>query len=165
MQDSYTKGADYSGHGARIGIVSARFNGRIVRAMQEAALSTLLENQVAETDISCRHVPGAFELPLVCKAMADTGSYDGLIALGCVIRGDTPHFEYVSQGCTLGIQAASLQSGVPIAFGLLTTDTLEQAVVRSSGSTNKGRDAALCVLEMVNALRAIRSSDEHSRNS
>ena len=165
MQDSNTEGANYSGQDTRIGIVSARFNGRIVEAMREAALSTLLENQVAKADIFCLHVPGAFELPLVCKTMAETGSYDGIIALGCVIRGDTPHFEYVSQGCTSGIQEASLQSGVPIAFGLLTTDTLSQALERSSGSTNKGRDAALCVLEMINVLRAIQLPDEHSSNA
>ncbi len=155
MQGSYTPGAEYSGQGLRIGIVSARFNGEIVEAMRASAQATLLEHRVAEADITCIHVPGAYELPLACKTMAGTGKYDGIIALGCVIRGDTPHFEYVCQGCTFGIQEASLQSGLPIAFGLLTTDTLEQAVERSTGDGNKGRDAALCVLEMAHVLKSI----------
>ena len=121
--------------------------------MRAAAIATLIEHEVTEADIVCRHVPGAFELPLVCKQMAETGKYDGLIALGCVIRGDTPHFEYVCQGCTSGIQQACLQTGVPIAFGLLTTYTLEQALQRSTENNGKGRDAALCVLEMINVLK------------
>ncbi len=157
MQGSYTSGADYSGRGLCIGIVSARFNGEIVEAMRAGAKATLLEYHVAESDVTCIHVPGAFELPLACKTMAETGKYDGIIALGCVIRGDTPHFDYVCQGCTSGLQDASLQSGVPIAFGLLTTDTLEQAVQRSTGESNKGRNAALCVLEMVNALKSVQA--------
>lgn len=155
VKESYNEGADYSGRGTHIGIVSARFNGRIVEAMRAAAMATLIEHEVTEADIVCRHVPGAFELPLVCKQMAETGKYDGLIALGCVIRGDTPHFEYVCQGCTSGIQQACLQTGVPIAFGLLTTYTLEQALQRSTENNSKGRDAALCVLEMINVLKTI----------
>ena len=157
MQGSYTSGADYSGQGVRIGIVCARFNGKVVEAMRTVAEAALLEHGVAKTDIRCILVPGAFELPLACKALAETGHYEGIIALGCVIRGDTPHFEYVCQGCTAGIQQASQSSGIPIAFGLLTTDTLEQAVERSSGDSNKGRDAALCVLEMVNVLKSIQT--------
>ncbi len=159
MRESYTKGTNYSGRGTRIGIVSARFNGRIVEAMRASAQTTLLGHDVAEADVICRHVPGAFELPLACKAMAVTGDFDGLIALGCVIRGDTPHFEYVCQGCTTGIQEVSLQSGIPVAFGLLTTDTLNQALQRSTGDNNKGHDAALCVLEMINVLRTIRTGE------
>ena len=157
MKGSYTPGTEYPGQGLRIGVVSARFNGEIVEAMRTSAQATLLEHRVAEADVTCIHVPGAFELPLACKTMAETGKYDGIIALGCVIRGGTPHFEYVCQGCTSGIQEASLQSGIPIAFGLLTTDTLEQAVERSTGDSNKGRDAALCVLEMVHVLKSIPS--------
>ena len=157
MQGSYTTGADHSGQGVRIGVVSARFNGRIVESMRASAQAALLEFRVAETDIVCIPVPGAFELPLACKAMAETGDYDGIVALGCVIRGETPHFEYVCQGCTSGIQEASLRTGIPMAFGLLTTDTLEQAVQRSTGDSNKGRDAALCVLEMINVLKSIQT--------
>lgn len=157
MQGSHTSGADHSGQGLRIGVISARFNGEIVEAMRAGAKATLLEHHVGESDVTCIHVPGAFELPLACKTMAATGRYDGIIALGCVIRGDTPHFDYVCQGCTSGLQEASLQSGVPIAFGLLTTDTLEQAVQRSTGDSNKGCDAALCVLEMVNVLKSVQA--------
>ena len=159
MRESYTKEADYSGQDARIGIVSARFNGRIVEAMRTAAQAALLEHHVTEADITCMHVPGAFELPLACKAMAGTSNYDGIIALGCVIRGDTPHFEYVCQGCTSGIQEVCLQSSIPIAFGLLTTDTLKQALQRSAENNNKGRDAALCVLEMINVLRPFQTDE------
>ena len=158
MKQSYTSGADCSGKHARIGIVSARFNGNIVEAMKAAAYDTLFENDVSESDISCLHVPGAFELPITCKTMAASNKYDGIIALGCVIRGDTPHFDYVCQGCALGIQQAALETNVPIAFGILTTNTLEQALSRSSTTNlneNKGRDAALCILEMINILKSI----------
>lgn len=158
MEQSYTSGADYSGKHASIGIVSARFNGNIVEAMRGAAHNTLLENNVNESDITSIHVPGAFELPVACKNMAASNKYNGIIALACVIRGDTPHFEYVCQGCTSGLQQASLETNIPIAFGVLTTDSIEQALLRSSSDSlnkNKGRDAALCVLEMINVLRSI----------
>lgn len=156
MEQSYTPDADYSGKYARIGIVSARFNGDIVEAMRMAAHDTLIENGVSEEDITSVHVPGALELPLACKTMAATKRQNGIIALGCVIRGDTPHFEYVCQGCTLGIQRASLETNIPIVFGVLTTDTVAQAQARSStDNENKGRYAALCVLEMINVLKTI----------
>lgn len=158
MKHSTTSGADYSSHNARIAIVSARFNGEIVQAMQEAAYKTLLENDVTEENIIVAHVPGAFELPLACKQYASKG-YDAVIALGCVIRGDTPHFDYVCSGAANGIQQVSLDSNIPVAFGVLTTDTSEQAMQRSSKTNiedNKGRDAALCVLEMMNVLRSIK---------
>jgi len=158
MEQSYTSGADYSGKYARIGIVSARFNGDIVEAMRMAAHDTLIENGVSEEDITSVHVPGALELPLACKTMtmATAKRQDGIIALGCVIRGDTPHFEYVCQGCTSGIQQVSLETNIPIVFGVLTTDTVAQARARSSANNeNKGRYAALCVLEMINVLKTI----------
>lgn len=158
MKESYIRGEKYSGENARIGIVSARFNGNIVEAMRTVAYDTLVENDVRKENIASVYVPGAFELPIACKCMASTGKYDGIIALGCVIRGDTPHFEYVCQGCTAGIQQASLESGVPIAFGVLTTDTSAQAQARATtgdGGENKGRDAALCILEMIHVLRGI----------
>ncbi len=160
MEQSFTSGADYSGKQARIAIVSARFNGEIVESMYQAAYSTLLDNGVEESSITHIPVPGAFELPITCKQLALTEKYNGIIALACIIRGGTPHFEYVSQGCTMGIQQASLETNIPIAFGVLTTDTVEQALSRSSMDKvedNKGRDAALCVLEMINALRKISS--------
>ena len=156
MKESYTQGTRHSGKGARIGIVSARFNGDIVEALKTVAYDTLIECGVGEGDITSVYVPGAFELPIACKTMAVAGGHDGIIALGCVIRGGTPHFEYVCQGCTAGIQQVSLETGVPIAFGVLTTDTVAQAQVRAAtddGGENKGRDAALCVLEMIHILR------------
>ena len=158
MEQSYTPGADYSGNQARVAIVSARFNGNVVESMRKAAYDTLIANKVNENAISHVYVPGAFELPMACKQLALSDKFDGIIALGCIIRGDTPHFEYVSQGCAMGIQQASLDTNTPIAFGVLTTDTLEQAMERSSSSNtgdNKGHDAALCVLEMINLLKSI----------
>ena len=158
MKESYTRGEKYSGENVRIGIVSARFNGDIVEALRTVAYDTLVENDVRKENIASVYVPGAFELPIACKRMASTGKYDGIIALGCVIRGGTPHFEYVCQGCTAGIQQAALESGVPIAFGVLTTDTSAQAQARAAtgdGGENKGRDAALCILEMIHVLRGI----------
>ena len=160
MKKSHTSGADYTGHDARIGIVSARFNGEIVESMRVAAVETLLDNGVENSNITSLHVPGAFELPITCKKLAVTNHYDGIIALGCVIRGDTPHFDYVCQGCTSGLQQVTLNTDVPVAFGLLTTDSLEQAQLRSSSDNldqNKGRDAALCILEMINVLKSIGS--------
>ena len=158
MEQSYTPGADYTGNQARVAIVSARFNGNIVESLRKAAYSTLIDNKVDKDAITHAYVPGAFELPIACKQLALSNNFDGIIALGCIIRGDTPHFEYVSQGCAMGIQQASLDTNIPIAFGVLTTDTLEQAMKRSSsGNTddNKGHDAALCVLEMINLFKTI----------
>jgi len=154
MKHSETTGANYSGNNKKIAIVASRFNGEIVEAMRIAAHQTLLKNGVNETDIFHTHVPGAFELPLACKTLA-LKNFDAVIALGCVIRGDTPHFEYVCSGAALGIQQVSLETNKPIAFGVLTTDTSEQALQRSSTSNiehNKGHDAALCALEMINVL-------------
>ena len=157
MKQSETTGADCSGKNKKIAIVAARFNGEIVEAMRVAAYQTLLDNDVNEDDIFQMHVPGAFELPLACKSLAKK-DYDAVIALGCVIRGDTPHFDYVCSGVSAGIQQANLETNTPIAFGVLTTNTTEQALERSSKTNiehNKGRDAALCVLEMVNTLKSI----------
>ncbi len=158
MKHSQTTGANYSGSNVKVAIVSARFNGKIVDAMRVAAHQTLLENDVIETDIKHIYVPGAFELPLACKALAESKKYNAVISLGCVIRGDTPHFDYVCSSSALGIQQACLETNTPIAFGVLTTDTTEQALERSSTSNiehNKGRDTALCVLEMINVLKSI----------
>ncbi len=157
MKHSETTGANYSGNNKKIAVVAARFNGEIVEAMRKAAHQTLLDHGVNEADIFHLHVPGAFELPLACKSLANK-DYDAVIALGCVIRGETPHFDYVCNGAALGIQMANLETNKPIAFGVLTTNTSEQAQQRSSEKNieqNKGRDAALCVLEMLNALDSI----------
>ena len=158
MQVSYTPGANYSAKDARIAIVSARFNDKIVNAMHTAATNVLLENAVEAENIVSKYVPGAFELPVICKKLAETNEFDGIIALGCVIRGETPHFDYVCQGCTTGIQEVMLRTNIPVAFGVLTTNTLEQALARSSSKdleNNKGHYSALCVLEMINELKSI----------
>lgn len=159
MKHSHTSGANYSGNNVNVAIVSARFNGEIVDAMRIAAHQALLENGVDESNIEHVSVPGAFELPLASKTLAVTKKYDAVIALGCVIRGDTPHFDYVCSSSADGIQHASLETNIPIAFGVLTTDTTEQALERSSSTNlehNKGRDMALCVLEMINVLKSIK---------
>ena len=158
MKHSQTSGADYSGNNVSIAIVSARFNGEIVDSMRVDAHQPLLDNGVDKASIKHVYVPGAFELPLACKTLAVTKKYDAVIALGCVIRGDTPHFDYVCSSSAEGIQQVSLETNVPIAFGVLTTDTTEQALERSSSKNlehNKGRDMALCVLEMINVLKSI----------
>jgi len=158
MKHSQTIGADYSGSNTTIAIVSARFNGEIVEAMRVAAYETLLDNGVDKVNIKHVYVPGAFELPLACKTLAASKEYDAVIALGCVIRGDTPHFNYVCSSSAQGIQQACLETNTPIAFGVLTTENSEQALERSSRSNmehNKGRDMAFCALEMVNVLKSI----------
>lgn len=158
MKHSQTVGANYSGKDTKIAIVSARFNGEIVDAMRVTAHQTLLDNGVNKTDIKHVYVPGAFELPLACKTLAASKQYNAIIALGCVIRGDTPHFDYVCTSSALGIQQAALEMNIPIAFGVLTTDNTEQALKRSSVTDiqhNKGCDAALCALEMINVLKTL----------
>ena len=119
MKHSLTIGADYSGSNTTIAIVSARFNGEIVEAMRVAAYETLLDNGVDKVNIKHIYVPGAFELPLACKTLAASKEYDAVIALGCVIRGDTPHFNYVCSSSAQGIQQACLETNTPIAFGVL----------------------------------------------
>jgi 6,7-dimethyl-8-ribityllumazine synthase len=158
MKHSQTIGADYTGKTSRIAIVSARFNGEIVESMRVAAHQTLLDNDVDKKNIKHFYVPGAFELPLISKQLAKSENYDAIIALGCVIRGDTPHFDYVCTSSADGILQASLETNIPIAFGVLTTNTIDQAHERSSSTQiedNKGRDMALSVLEMINVLKQI----------
>lgn len=140
--------------GARIAIIVARWNGNITENLLNGAQQALVRHGITESDIDLFRVPGAFELPLACQKMAKQGTYDALIALGCVIRGGTPHFEYVCSETTRGIGAVALKENLPVAFGLLTTDTLEQAEERSSdNSENKGEEAALTALEMISLFR------------
>ena len=147
---------DLSARDARFGIATARFNSMITERLYGAALDTLSRHGVDESHIDAVWVPGAFELPLAVKRLAATGRYQALIALGCVIRGGTPHFEYVAGECASGLLRASLDMEIPVSFGVLTVDTIEQAIERAgTKSGNKGEDAALCALEMVNVLRQI----------
>ena len=147
---------DLSVRDLRIACVASRFNDYVVEALVRGALDTLKRHGLPESQIEIVRVPGAFEIPLVLRRLALSRRYDALIALGAVIRGDTPHFDYVAGECASGIGRVALESGVPIAFGVLTTDTVEQAMDRAGGKGgNKGADAALTAIEMVNLLRRL----------
>jgi 6,7-dimethyl-8-ribityllumazine synthase len=148
-------------NGARrsVGIAVSRFNGEITQKLLEGALTVLEEAGVAPEAIEVMPVPGAFELPLGAMALARSRRYSCVVALGCVIRGETPHFEYVSAEAASGVQLASLETGVPVSFGVLTCDTREQALARAGGARgNKGSDAARSALEMVESLGQLRAS-------
>ncbi|MGI6454712.1 MAG: 6,7-dimethyl-8-ribityllumazine synthase [bacterium] len=139
--------------GKRFGIVVSRFNSFITERLYEGAMDALLRHGAADGDITLVYVPGSFEIPLVLQKMATTGGYDALIALSAIIRGDTPHFDYVAAESTKGVAQISWQTGVPIAFGILTTNTIEQAVERAGTKAgNKGFDAAVTAIEMINVL-------------
>ena len=147
------------GTGLRIGIVVSRFNELITRKLLDGALDALLRHGVAEDDVSVTWVPGCFEIPLLARRMASTGRFDAVVCLGAAIRGSTPHFEYVSGEVARGIARASADTGVPVVFGVITADTLEQAIERSGTKLgNKGWDAALVALEMGNLLAAMSST-------
>lgn len=142
---------------ARVAIVVSRWNDEITESLLNGALAALDRQGVSEDRITVLRVPGAFELPLVVQKAANTGRVEGVIALGCVIRGDTPHFDYVCSECTRGIGDVSLRTGLPVGFGLLTCDTVEQAKLRSGNDReNKGEEAALTVLEMISLLKQVR---------
>ena len=141
----------------RIGIVASRFNQFIVEQLLEGAQDALARSGVDEADTIVSWVPGAFELPVVAEQMTASGQVDAVIALGAVIRGDTPHFDYVAGECARGIREAAQRSGVPVAFGVLTTDNIEQALARSGkGEGNKGFDAAQAALETAHALKQLK---------
>lgn len=147
---------DLNARNARFGIVVARFNSLITERLYAAALNTLTRHGVDEGHLDAVWVPGAFELPLTVKRLAGTGRYNAIVALGCVIRGGTPHFDYVAGQCAAGLSRVSLDLDIPVSFGVLTVDTIEQAIERAGTKAgNKGEDAALCALEMVNVLRQI----------
>ena len=140
----------------RFAILAARFNDFVVEPLIRGALDALRRHGVVDKQIDIVRVPGAFDIPIVARKLALAHRHEALIALGCVIRGQTPHFDYVAGECAGGIARIALESGVPIAFGVLTTDTPEQAVDRAGGKAgNKGADAALVALEMANLLRRL----------
>ncbi len=139
--------------GKKIGIVLARFNSFIAERLLEGALDTLIRSGTSDDDIEVARVPGAYEIPLVALKMARSGRYDAIICLGAVIRGATPHFDFVANEAAKGIAQASLDTGVPIIFGVLTTDTIEQAIERAgSKAGNKGSECASAAVEMINLL-------------
>ncbi len=141
---------------AHFGIVASRFNDFIVESLLNAAVRCLRQHGAVDADIEIIRVPGAYEMPLAVDKLAATRRCDGIIALGAVIRGGTPHFDYVAGECIKGIAAASQKHAVPVGFGVLTVDTIEQAVERAGTKAgNKGEEATLAVIEMVNLLRRI----------
>lgn len=145
-----------SAKGMKIGIVASRFNDFICGRLIEGALDALIRSGVDEKDITIYKVPGAFELPLAAKKLAKSARFDAVVCLGAVIRGATPHFEYISAEVTKGIAAVGMETEIPVAFGVLTTDTIEQAIERAgTKSGNKGWDAAITAIEMVDLFRKL----------
>lgn len=143
--------------GKKFAVLVSRFNSFVVESLLDGALDTLERHgEVNPDDITVIRVPGAYELPIVAKKAATSGKFDGIIALGAVIRGGTPHFDFVAGECNKGLAQVSLDATIPIAFGVITTDSIEQAIERSGTKAgNKGAEAALGALEMVNVLSAI----------
>ena len=148
---------DLVGTGLKIGIVSSRWNDFMGSKLLEGAKDALIRHGVNADDIDVAMVPGSFELPMAAKAMVERNAYDAVLCLGIVIRGSTPHFEYVASEATKGIAQVGMQSSIPVTFGVITSDTIEQAIERSgSKAGNKGVEAALAAIEMANVLRQIR---------
>ena len=142
--------------GMRLAVVAGRFNENVTKPLLAGALAALEEHGLDPADVRVAWVPGAFEIPLVAKRLAASGEVDAVICVGAVIRGGTPHFDYVAGECAAGVTRAALDTGVPVAFGVLTTDDLDQAMERAGGSEgNKGREAALTAVEMVDLLRQL----------
>lgn len=147
---------ELQGGNHKLAIVVGRFNSFIGDALLSGAMDTLKRSGVKSENITVAYVPGAFEIPLLVKKLAASGEYDGVVALGAVIRGSTPHFEYVAGECAKGLNAVQLETGIPVGFGVLTVDSIEQAIERAGTKAgNKGSEAALTVLEMVNILAKV----------
>jgi len=145
---------DFRATSAKFSIVVARFNSFVVESLLTGAIDALVRHGVEDKNIEVIRVPGAFELPLAVKKVAESRKPDAIIALGAVIRGGTPHFDYVAGECTKGVANVMLDAGIPVSFGVLTTDTIEQAIERSGTKAgNKGAEAALGALEMVSLMR------------
>jgi len=156
MDNIRTINGDLVARDLRFAIVAARFNDMIVDSLVRAAVDTLVRHGAAEKHIELVRVPGAFDLPLVVQKIAASKRCDAVVALGAVIRGATPHFDHVAGQCAAGLARVSLETGVPVAFGAPTTDTIEQAIERAGTKAgNKGADAALCALELASLLRRL----------
>lgn len=146
----------FSGEGLKIGIIASRFNEFITSKLVSGAEDCLKRHGVADDDMSVAWVPGAFEIPVIAKRMAKSGKYDAIICVGAVIRGATSHYDYVCSEVSKGIASVSLDTGIPVLFGILTTDTIEQAIERAGTKAgNKGTDCAMSALEMVNLIKNI----------
>jgi 6,7-dimethyl-8-ribityllumazine synthase len=149
---------ELSARDLRFMIVAARFNEFVVEPLLKGALDAFRRHGVSDKQIEIVRVPGAFDIPVVVRKLANSKRYDAIITLGAVVRGQTPHFDYVAGECAGGVSRIALESGIPIAFGVLTTDTMEQAVDRAGGKAgNKGADCALVAIEMANLLRRLDS--------
>jgi len=160
MSTHITSGSHLNGNYSdyRIAVVTSRFNEEVTGGLREGARATLAEHQIAH--VQFLDAPGAFEIPLIAQRLAESKKYDGVVCLGCVIKGDTAHFEFISLGATMGIQQASLKTGVPITFGIITTYNQDQAVIRSRSHGehsphNKGREATLACIEAIEILKKI----------
>ena len=144
------------GKGLKFGLVVSRFNEFFTRKLLEGAQDALLRHDVDKEDIDVAWTPGSFEIPLIAQKMAESKKYDAVICLAAVVRGGTPHFEYISAEVTKGIAKVSLDTGLPVIYGVITTDTLEQAIERSGTKAgNKGFDAAISAIEMANLIKSI----------
>lgn len=147
---------DFSRPTGRIALLASRFNDLVVSRLIEGAHDALIRHGIDDDDLSLIRVPGAFELPLTADKLAASGRYAAIVALGCVIRGDTAHFDYVAGGAANGLMQVALDHGLPVGFGVLTVDTLEQALDRAGGKAgNKGADAALAIVEQLNLLNQL----------
>lgn len=156
MSESRPVEGNFAPDGARVAIVVARWNGEVTESLLRGAQRALRRHQVPDANVQVYRVPGAFELPLAARKLAETGRFDAIVTLGAVIRGGTPHFEYVCAETTRGIGEVALATGIPVAFGVLTTDDDEQARARSGdGPDNKGEEAALTALEMISLFRQL----------
>jgi len=149
---------DLDAHGLRFGVIASRFNDEIVSGLLDGALTCLQRHGANDDDVAVYRVPGAFEIPTLAATLV--GTHDALITLGCLLRGDTPHFEFISAQVTNDLSRVAVEARFPIAFGVITCNTLEQAVERSSpGTSNKGWEAALAAIEMANLWRALRTEE------
>ena len=156
MDKIKTMEGDLNVRDARYAIVASRFNEFIVESLIKASLRCLRQHGAADANVEILRVPGAFELPLVVRKVAESRKFDGIIALGAVIRGGTPHFDYIAGECVSGLSAVAREQGVPVGFGVLTVDTIEQAIERAGTKAgNKGEEATRAVIETVNLLRRI----------
>jgi 6,7-dimethyl-8-ribityllumazine synthase len=148
--------ADLRADGLRFAVIVSRFNERVTRSLLAAALDTLAGRGASRDAVAVHEVPGSFEIPQAARRVAEAGKVDAVVCLGCLIRGATPHFEYIASAVAHGLMDASGQTGVPMAFGVLTTNTVEEALERAGdGPENKGREAALAAIEMARLFRAI----------
>ncbi|MDH5559818.1 MAG: 6,7-dimethyl-8-ribityllumazine synthase [Deltaproteobacteria bacterium] len=148
---------NYSAKGLKVALVVSRFNHFITSKLEEGAIDVFLRHEGDESNLTIVRTPGAFEIPLTCQKVAETGQFDGILALGAVIRGATPHFDYVSNEVTKGISQVSLKEKIPVSFGVLTTDNIEQAIERAgTKSGNKGSESMNSLIETINLLKNLK---------